>query len=110
MIYKFTENPGVIKDGILGIVKFSESIAIQSIESARTVITAGLESVEAISDKANVVILNSTRKALETRSVICKEAGESVKNIIEDTIKNAKEIFESLARPKSEDTNVRNNN
>lgn len=110
MIYKFTENPGIIKDGILGIVKFSENVAIQSIESAKTVITAGLESVEAINDKANTVILNSFRKALETRSLICKETGESLKNMIEDTIKNTKEIFESLSRPKSEDTNIRSNN
>lgn len=110
MIYKFTGNPGIIKDSILGILKFSENFAIQSIESAKTVINAGLESVEAINDKANTVILKSFRKAIETRSIICKEAGESLKGTIEDTIKNAKEIFESLARPKSEGNNIMKNN
>lgn len=110
MFYKFTENPGIIKDSILGIVKFSENVAIQSIESAKTVINAGLESAEAINDKANTIILNSFRKTLETRNIICKEAGESLKNIIGDTIKNAKEIFESLARTKSENTNTKSNN
>lgn len=110
MIYKFSENPGIIKDGIIGIVKFSENVAIQAIESAKTVITAGLESANAINDKANAVILNSFRKTLDTGNILGSETRESLKNMVKDTIRNTKEIFELLARPKPEDTNVSSSN
>lgn len=108
MIYRFTDNPEIIKDRIIGIVKFSENVAIQAIESAKTVINFGLESADAINDKANTVILNSFRKTLGTGNILGNEARESFKNMVKDTIRNTKEIFELLAKPKSEDANVDN--
>ncbi len=107
MIYKFTENPGIIKDSLIGIVKFSENVAIQAIESTKTVINFGLESADAINDKANTVILNSFRKTLDTGNILGSEARESLKNMVKDTIRNTKEIFELITKPKSEDVNVK---
>lgn len=90
------EKANLIKDKIIGLVKFSEDIALQVIDSTATVAKAGFEAIQAVSDKANTVILDIAKKSIGTGITLNEEMREAVKTIIKSRVNEAVQISNKL--------------
>ena len=89
---------GVIKDSVVGIIKFSESVALQAVDSATVVLKAGLDNAEALSARANDLVLNTIRRGIGAGSTIGDDVREIVKSKIKGTIQAASEISGTLKK------------
>lgn len=96
MMHKFDENS--IKESIFGFVKFSESVALQIIESTTTVLKACLDSADSIGDRASGMIASLARKAIDSGNSIENELSDITKNAVKSKIQSAAEIRDFLIK------------
>ena len=82
----------IIKDGMLKIIKDSETVALQAVESAATVLKAGLTDAEDLSVKTSGILLNTARRTLNAGSTVGNDFCEATKNMVKGTINVASEI------------------
>lgn len=86
----------IIKEGVLRIIKSSEAVALQAVNSATTVLEAGLANAEDLTVKASDILLNMARRAINAGSIVGGDAREAVKNMTKGTIRTASEISSEL--------------
>lgn len=91
-----SEKANLLKDKIIGIVKFSEDIALQVIDSTATVAKAGFEAVQAVSDKANTVVLDIAKKSIGTGITLNEEVRGAVKTIIRSSLSEVFQVSNKL--------------
>lgn len=82
----------IIKDSMLKVIKVSEAVALQAVESASAVLKAGLANAEDLTVKASDILLNTARKAVGAGSIVGSDACEATKNMVKGTIRAASEI------------------
>jgi len=87
---------GIIKDTASKVIKDTELIALQVVDSATTVIKAGIVNAEDISIKINDVLLNTARRAINSSSIIGIDVREATENMTKNVIHSAKEIKQEL--------------
>lgn len=82
----------IIKDSILKIIKGSEVVAIQAVDSAAVVLKAGLTSAEDLSVKASDILLNTARRTINAGSIVGSDARATAKNMLKGAIYAASEV------------------
>ena len=87
---------GIIKNSMLKIIKGSEAIVLQAVDSAATVLGTGLASAEGLSAKASDILLNTTRRAISAGSTVGDDVREATKDMVRGTIRVASEIGSEL--------------
>jgi|GEM_PF-3570970 len=86
----------IIKDSMLKIIKGSEAIALQAVNSTAEVLKEGLASAEDLSAKASDILLNMARRAISAGSAVGDDVREATKNMVSGTIRVASEIGSEL--------------
>ena len=82
----------IIKDSVSRLMKGSESAAMQAVDSATTVLKAGLNSAEELTTRASDILLNTTRRAVNAGNIVASDVREATKNMVKGTIQAASEI------------------
>lgn len=85
-----------IKDGVSRLIKDSEAAAVQAVDSAATVLRAGLDNAEELSTRASDLLLNTARKAISAGNIVAGDVREVTKNMVKGTIQAASEIGEEV--------------
>jgi hypothetical protein len=86
----------IIKDSMLKIIKGSEAIALQAVDSAAAVLKAGLTSAEDLGAKASDILLNATRRVINAGNVVGGDVCEATKSMVKGTMRAASEIGSEL--------------
>lgn len=86
----------IIKDSMLKIIKGSEAIALQAVDSAAAVLKAGLANVEDLGVKTSDILLNTTRRAISAGNIVGSDVCEATKNMVKGTMRAASEIGSEL--------------
>ena len=82
----------IIKDNMLKIIRGTEAITLQAVDSAASVLKAGLSSAEEVGTRAGGMLLDATRRTINAGSIVGSDICEAAKNIVKRTIKDASEI------------------
>ena len=82
----------VIKDGVSKVIKGSEEIAIQLVDSAASVLKAGLDNAEGLTIKAGDILLNTARRAINAGSVVAGDVREVTKEVVKGKSQTASDI------------------
>ncbi len=85
-----------IRDGVSRLIKDSEAAAIQVVDSAATVLKAGLDNAEELSTRAGDLLLNTARRAINAGNIVASDAREVTKSMVKGTIQAASEIGEEV--------------
>jgi len=88
-----------IKDGMIKIVKNSETVALEAVSSAGTVIEAGLSTAERLGGKASNVLLGAARRTIEAGRIVGDDIRESAKHAVRDTIQSVADIGSTVKNP-----------
>ena len=86
----------IIKDSMLKVVKGSEAIALQAVDSAASVLRVGLEKTEDLSAKAGDILLNTARRTINAGVIVGNDVREATEKMVKETIKTASEIGDDL--------------
>lgn len=86
----------IIKDGMLKLIKDSEAVALQAVDSAALVLKSGLDNAEALSVKVSDLLLDTTRRALSVGSLVGSDVCEVAKGMVKGTIHTASEVGSEL--------------
>jgi hypothetical protein len=86
----------IIKDSMLKIIKGSEAIALQAVDSTAEVLKEGLANAEDLSAKASDILLNVARRAISAGSTVGDDVRAATKNMVSETIRVASEIGDEL--------------
>ena len=81
-----------IKDTVTKVIKGSEAVAVQAVDSTRVVLKAGLTSAEELSAMAGDLLLNTTRRAISAGNIIGGDLREVTENMVKSTVRIASEI------------------
>jgi hypothetical protein len=95
-----------IRDTMLRIIRGSETVALQAVDSAATVMKAGLDNAEQISIKTNEVALNAARRCVKAGTVVGNDINNAVVDMAKGAIKNAVEMTSGTKGAKKADTEV----
>lgn len=87
---------GIIKDTVFKIIKDSEDIAVQTVNSTSAVMKAGLASAEDISIRVSDILLNTARRIVSVGTIVGHDVREAAKNMAKGTIHTALEIGSEL--------------
>ena len=90
-----------IKDSMIKVIKGSEAIAVQAVDSTKTVLKAGLTGAEELSAQAGDLMLNAARRAINAGNIIGGDLFEATRNMVEGTVKAASEIGSEIKGPKT---------
>ena len=71
-----------IKDGMVKIVRNTETVALQAVSSAGTVIEAGLSTAERLGGKANSILLGAARRTIEAGRIVGDDIRQSAKHAV----------------------------
>ena len=82
----------IIKDSMVKIIKGSESVATQAVNSAAAVLKASLDNAEALSVRASDILLNTARRAVNAGNIVGNDICEATKNMVKGTARTASEI------------------
>jgi hypothetical protein len=82
----------VIKDSVLKIIKGSETIATQTVNSTAAVLKASLDNAEALGVRASDILLSTARRAIDAGNVIGSDIREATKSMVKGTIQTASDI------------------
>lgn len=88
--------PDTLKNGVFEAIKFSESVALEAINSATTVARAGLESVESIADKSRDVILNTTLKTISAGNIVANDVRNVTTAMVKETIQSVSNLTKGM--------------
>jgi hypothetical protein len=86
----------IIKDNMLKIIKGSEAIALQAVDSATEVLKEGLTNAEVLGTKASDIMLNTARRTISAGNALGDDVREATKNAIKGTIRAASEIGDEV--------------
>ena len=86
----------IIKDSLSRVIKGSEEIAIQAVDSAANVLKAGLDNAEGLTIKAGDILLNTARRAVNAGSVVASDVREVTREVVKGTIQTASEIGDEV--------------
>jgi hypothetical protein len=86
----------VIKDSMLKIVRGSEAVAAQAVDSAASVLKLGLEKADDLSAKAGDILLNTARRTINAGVIVGNDVREATEKMVKETIKTASEIGDDL--------------
>lgn len=82
----------IIKDSMTRIIKGSEAVAIQAVDSAAEILKAGLDKAETLSMRASDILLSTARRTISAGSILGNDARAAAKNMVKGTIQAASEI------------------
>ena len=81
-----------IRDSIIKIIKGSEAVAVQAVDSTRAILKTGLAGAEELSVMAGDLLLNATRRAINAGSVIGNDLRNVTGSMVKGTVRAASEI------------------
>ena len=90
-----------IKDGMIKIVKNSETVALQAVTSAGTVMEAGLSTAERLGEKTSNILLGAARRTIEAGKIVGDDVRKSAKHAVRDTIQTVADIGSTVKNPSS---------
>ena len=82
----------IIKDSMLKIIKGSEAIAMQAVDSASAVLKTGLDNAENLTVKASDILLNTARRAVSAGSTVGNDVREATTKMVKGAIRAASEV------------------
>lgn len=80
----------VIKDSVVKLIKGSEAVALQAVDSTASVLKAGLTSAEDLTVKAGDMLLNTARRTINAGAIVGKDVREATKSVLKETTSKAK--------------------
>lgn len=86
----------IIKDSMLKVVKGSEAVAAQAVDSAASVLKFGLEKADDLSAKAGDILLNTARRAVNAGVIVGNDVREATEKMVRGSIKAAVAIGDDL--------------
>ena len=81
-----------IRDSMIKIIKGSEAVAVQAVDSTRAILKTGLASAEELSAMAGDLLLNTTRRAINAGSIIGGDLRDVTESVVKGTVRSASEI------------------
>ena len=88
-----------IKEGMIKIVKNTETVALQAVDSAGTVIAAGLSTAERLGEKTSDILLVAARRTIEAGKIVGEDMRKSAKYAVKDTIQTVADIGSAVRNP-----------
>jgi hypothetical protein len=85
-----------VRDGMIKLVKGSEFVAMQAVDSAASVLKFGLEKMEDLNAKASDVMLNKARRTINAGVIVGSDVCEATEKIAKETIRTASKIGSDL--------------
>jgi len=82
----------IIKDSVLKVVKGSEAVAAQAVDSAASVLKFGLEKADDLSAKAGDILLNTARRTVNAGVIVGSDVREATEKMVRGTIEVASKI------------------
>ncbi len=90
-----------IRDSVIKVIKGSEAVAVQAVDSTKTVLKAGLTGVEELGAQAGDLMLNAARRAINAGNIIGGDLFEATKTMVKGTVQAASEIRSETTEAKT---------
>ena len=90
-----------IKDNMIKVIKGSEAVAVQAMDSTKTILKAGLSGAEELGAQAGDLMLNAARRAINAGNIIGGDLFEATRNMVKGTVQAASEIGSEIKGPKT---------
>jgi hypothetical protein len=86
----------IIRDGMIKMIKGSEAVATQAVDSTASVLRVGLANAEDLSAKASDILLNTARRAISAGTIVGNDVRDATKDMVKGAIHAASEIGSEL--------------
>ena len=81
-----------VKDTVTKMIKGSEAVAVQALDSTKVILKVGLTGAEELSAMAGDILLNTTRRAINAGNIIGDDLRDVTKKMVKDTVHVASDI------------------
>ena len=93
-----TKRNDIVKDGVSRIIKDSEEVAVQAVNSAASVLKVGLDNAEELSIRAGDILLNAARRTIEAGNTLADDVHAATKNVVKNTVQTASEVGSEVGK------------